>query len=97
MAQPPEVQKLIDLTTRQAQLQARREQLNADTSALNAEFGELFDSGALGVTEARPLRLVHVRTQGGRIRILKIRWVAVINGRNVADAEVIDVDENTGG
>lgn len=93
MAFPPEVQKLLDLTTRQESLKARRDQLNADLTSINAEFGELFDSGTLGVTEARPLRLVHVRTQAGKVRLLKIRWVALINGMNVAEAEIVEIDE----
>lgn len=97
MAFPPEVQQLLNLVERRAQLIQRTEALRAETAALNAEFGALWDTGALGVTEARPIRLVHLRTQAGKVRVLKIKWVALINGRNVADAEVEEIDEVQGG
>lgn len=93
MALPVEVQTLRQLLGRQANLEARRAALQLDLNQLDADFDALFRSGALGVTEQNKYRLVHVRTQGGNVRLILISWVAVVNGVNIADAREIEVEE----
>jgi len=93
MALPPEVQTLLTLVQRQTQIETRRAALQADEQTLEGDFLLLFASGALGVSEANKIRLVHVRTQAGKVRILKVVWTGLVNGVNTAAAEIVDVDE----
>lgn len=93
MALPTEIQTLITLINRKQIIEQRRAALQTDEATLNDDFATLFLSDALGVSEIRPTRLVHVRTQAGKIRVARIFWVGLVNGVNIANAELIDIDE----
>jgi hypothetical protein len=95
MALPTEAQTLIQLLQRQAALATRRADLEADQATYDADAHALFASGALGVSEANKIRLIHVRTQAGKVRLLKIIWIGLVNGVNEATAELLEIDEVT--
>ncbi len=97
MALPTEAQTLIDLLQRRGQLAARRNALQADEQDLEQAFLTLFLSGALGVNENNRFRVIHLRTQGGRVRLLFISWIGLVNGVNQADAQIVEVQEEVPG
>jgi hypothetical protein len=41
--------------------------------------------------------VIHLRTQAGRVRLLFISWIGLVNGVNQADAQIVEVQEEVPG
>lgn len=96
MALPLEIQTLRTLIQRKQVIDNRRAALLVDAQTLEADYQTLFASRALGVTKTKRDRFVNLTgAPSGKVRVVHVFWVANVNGVDVADVEIVDMDVDT--